>query len=324
VSAGERALRLGPGGEFDRLRAMFARLGAAGRGLGDDCALVRLGARTLALSIDLSLEGVHFRTDWLTFREIGWRATAAALSDLAAEGAQPLGVLVSLGVPRGRSTGDAGRADPGAAIMMGVGAAVRRVGAHVLGGDLVRSTRYLVDVCVLGLVRRPVRRRGARPGDGVWVTGRLGGAGLALAALRAGRRPAPPIRRRFVRPEPRIAAGVWLARRGARAMIDVSDGLAADAGHLAAASGVRVELELERLPCWPGVTPLAAARSGEEYELLVALPRRFRERDARAFRRATGLPITRIGRCAAGRGVRMTHHGRPVTPPAGFDHFPGR
>src|SRR5207249_6497368 len=91
--------------------------------------------------------------------------------------------------------------------------------------SLVRSPRYLVDVCVLGLAARPVRRNGARPGDGLWVTGRLGGAGLALAAFRAGRRLPPPVRRRFVHPEPRIVAGLWLARRGAHAMIDVSDGL---------------------------------------------------------------------------------------------------
>jgi len=323
VSPGGGALRLGPGGEFDRLRAIFASLGAAGRGLGDDCALIRIGTRTLALSIDLSLEGVHFRTDWLSFREIGWRATAAALSDLAAEGATPLGVLVSLGVPGNRQR-RSGNAAPAVQIMSGVGAAARSVGAHVLGGDLVRSARYLVDACVLGVAQRPVRRSGARPGDGLWVTGRLGGAGLALAALRAGRHLAPAVRRRFARPVARIAAGRWLARRGARAMIDISDGLAGDAGHLAAASGVRVELELERLPCWPGVTPLAAARSGEEYELLVAMPRAFGEAGARAFRRATGLPLTRIGACTVGHGVRTADNGRRITPPSGFDHFPGR
>ncbi len=323
MSAGERALRLGPGGEFDRLRAIYASLGAVGRGLGDDCALVRIGSRTIALSIDLSLEGVHFRTEWLSFREIGWRATAAALSDLAAEGAQPLGVLVSVGLPgKGRGRGQ-GRRDPATEIMSGVGAATRSVGASVLGGDLVRSSRYLVDVCVLGLAARPVRRSGAHAGDGLWVTGQLGGAALALAALRAGRRLAAAVRRRFARPAPRIAAGVWLARRGAHAMIDVSDGLAADAGHVAAASGVRIEIELEGMPCWPGVTPRAAVRSGEEYELLVALSPRFGERDARAFRRATGLRLTRIGRCVAGRGIGMTDHGRPTTPPAGFDHFRG-
>ena len=319
-----RSLRLGAGGEFDRLRAIFAALGAAGRDLGDDCALLPVGGRTLAISIDLSLEGVHFRTDWLSFREIGWRATAAALSDLAAEGAEPIGVLVSVGLP-GKSRGKGkGRRDPATEIMTGVGAAARSVGAKVLGGDLVRSGRYLVDVCVLGLAARPVRRSGARPGDGLWVTGRLGGAGLALAGLRAGVRLAPALRRRFARPTPRIAAGRWLARRGGRAMIDISDGLAGDAGHLAAASGVGIEIELERIPRWPGVTPLAAARSGEEYELLVALPRSFGAAGARAFRRATGLPLTRIGRCASGRGLRLTDDGRSMVPPRGFDHFPVR
>jgi len=319
-----RSLRLGAGGEFDRLRAIFAALGAAGRDLGDDCALLPVGGRTLAISIDLSLEGVHFRTDWLSFREIGWRATAAALSDLAAEGAEPIGVLVSVGLP-GKSRGKGkGRRDPATEIMTGVGAAARSVGAKVLGGDLVRSGRYLVDVCVLGLAARPVRRSGARPGDGLWVTGRLGGAGLALAGLRAGVRLAPALRRRFARPTPRIAAGRWLARRGGRAMIDISDGLAGDAGHLAAASGVGIEIELERIPRWPGVTPLAAARSGEEYELLVALPRSFGAAGARAFRRATGLPLTRIGRCASGRGLRLTDDGRSIVAPRGFDHFPVR
>jgi thiamine-monophosphate kinase len=318
-----RSLRLGSGGEFDRLRAIFATLGAAGRDLGDDCALLPVGGRTLAISIDLSLQAVHFRTDWLSFGEIGWRATAAALSDLAADGATPLGVLVSLGVPGNRQRRP-GNASPAVQIMSGVGSAARSVGAKVLGGDLVRSPRYLVDVCVLGVVQRPVRRSGARLGDGLWVTGRLGGAGLALAALRAGRRLAPTVRRRFARPVPRIAAGRWLARRGARAMIDISDGLAGDAGHLAAASGVGIAIELERVPCWPGVTPRAAAASGEEYELLVALPRSFGTAGARAFRRATGLPLTRIGACTAGRGLRITHDGRPITPPRGFDHFRAR
>src|SRR5207247_206970 len=128
-------------------------------------------------------EGVHFRTDWLALREIGWRATAAALSDLAAEGATPLGVLVSLGVP-GNGQRATGNASPAVQIMAGVSAAARSVGASVLGGDLVRAPRYLVDVCVLGIAERPVRRSGARPGDGVWGAGRLGGAGLRLARRR--------------------------------------------------------------------------------------------------------------------------------------------
>src|SRR5205814_3247320 len=171
VSTRGGALRLGTGGEFDRLRAIFASLGAAGRGLGDDCGLLRIGARTLALSIDLSLEGVHFRTDWLSFREIGWRATAAALSDLAAEGATPLGVLVSVGLPgKGRGRGK-GRRDPAAEIMTGLGAPARSVAATLLGAALVRTPRYLVDVCGLRLAARPERRRGAHAAHGLWATG---------------------------------------------------------------------------------------------------------------------------------------------------------
>jgi len=317
-------LRLGGGGEFDRLRRIFARLGRTGRDLGDDCALVRVGRAWLAVSIDLSLEGVHFRTDWLSFADIGRLSAAAALSDLAAEAAAPIGVLVSLGVPgkgRGRGKGEGDRA---AEIMAGVAAAARSVGASVLGGDLVRSDRYIVDVCVLGWTTHPVRRDGARPGDGLWVTGALGGAQAALRSLTRGQRPGPALFRRFAHPEPRIAAGRRLADLGARAMIDISDGLAADAAHLAAASGVRVEIALEQVPCFRGVDRHRAAASGEEFELLAALPSRFRERDAQTFRRATGVPLTRIGRCARGSGVRVTDSGRSIAPPAGYNHFPAR
>jgi thiamine-monophosphate kinase len=306
-------MKLGPGAEFDRLRAIFRALGSgAGDDLGDDCALVPLGPTTLAVSIDCSLEGVHFRTDWLTFEEIGWRSAAAALSDLAAEGAEPIGVLVSLGMP-GNGKWETGNVDPGAEIMAGVSAAAQSVGANVLGGDLVRSDKYLVDVCVLGKAERPVRRAGARAGDGIWVTGRLGGAGLALAGFRTGPRPGGALGRRYTHPEPRIAAGRWLAAHGATAMIDISDGLAADARHLAAASGVGLEMRLERLPCWDGVLPLAAAASGEEFELLVTLPDGF---DA-----ASDFPLTRIGVCFRGEGVRLLEGNTPVALPAGYDHF---
>ena len=292
-------------GEFDRLREIFARLGPRAGELGDDCALVPLGGTTLALSIDCSVEGVHFRTDWLTFEEIGWRSAAAALSDLAAEGAEPVGVLVSLGMPGGASHG--------AELMDGVADAAQTVGAKVLGGDLVRSEQYLVDVCVLGTAARPVRRAGAQQGDGVWVTGRLGGAALALAGFRAGRRPGGALGRRYSHPEPRVAAGRWLAAQGATAMIDISDGLAADAGHVATASGVALEIALERLPCWEGVAPLAAAASGEEFELLVTLPATF---NAKAE-----FELTRIGECVRGGGVRLLEGNTPVALPAGYDHF---
>jgi thiamine-monophosphate kinase len=294
-------------GEFDQLRDIFARLGSRARDLGDDCALIPVGGTTLAVSIDCSLEGIHFRTDWLTFEEIGWRSTAAALSDLAADGASAVGAFVSLGLPGG------GSGEQGAEIMSGVGAAAESVGAKVLGGDLVRSEQYLVDVCVLGTAERPVRRAGAQAGDGVWVTGRLGGAALALAGYRSPTRPGGPLGRRYSHPEPRIAAGQWLAAHGATAMIDISDGLAADAGHLAGASGVGLELALERLPCWDGVAPLAAAASGEEFELLVTLPASFSARPE--------FDLTRIGECVRGRGVRLLEGNTPVALPAGYDHF---
>src|SRR5581483_11238862 len=204
----------------------------------------------------------------------------------------------------------------------GAAHAAASVGARVLGGDLVRSPRYLIDVCVLGTTRRPVRRKGARARDSLWVTGQLGGSGRALDAFKNGRPPAGELRERFAHPEARIAAGQWLARHGARAMIDISDGLVADAGHVAAASSVAIDLELENIPCWPGVPPLDAAASGEEYELLVALPSTFPPRARRDFSRVHALPLTRIGRCRTGVGVRLLDQGRAVEhPPRGFSHF---
>ena len=323
-------LPLGPGGEFDRIRAIAKGLGAAAGDLGDDCALIQLGDTILAVSIDASVEDVHFRTAWLSFPEIGWRAAAAALSDLAADGAQPLGVLVSLGLPASGKR-ERGNADPAVEIMKGVGDAAQSVGAKVLGGDLVRADKYCLDVCVLGTAERPVRRAGARVGDGVWVTGTLGGVKQALRQLMAEHRPDPDLMQRFARPVPRIAAGRWLAANGATAMIDISDGLAGDAGHLAAASGVGIEIALERVPSWLGVEPLLAAASGEEYELLVTLPPAFGEAQARRFLQTHDLPLTRVGACVAGQGgggggggggVRFTDRGATVAVPSGYDHFP--
>lgn len=319
-------MNLGPGKEFDRIRAIFDRISELipeGEGLGDDCALVPLGTTTLAVSMDASLEGVHFRTDWLDFKEIGFRAAGAALSDLAADGATPFGLLVSLGVPpRNGKNG----LDPAVEIMAGVASMANNLGAQVLGGDLTRSDRYSVDVCVLGTVERPVRRRGAREGDALWVTGYLGGAALALEGFRAGKRMADQLRNRYACPEPRIQAGRWLASQGATAMIDISDGLAADAQHLSAASQVGLEINLEQIPCWEGVEALAAVASGEEFELLLTMPPAFTDASASSFRAETGVHLTRIGRClrsSGGRrgGVRLLEHSKPVALPAGYDHF---
>ena len=319
-------MNLGPGKEFDRIRGILTQIEEiAGdtADLGDDCALIPLGSTTLAISIDNSLESVHFRTDWLDFKEIGFRAAGSALSDLAAEGATPLGVLVSLGVPA--TQGKSGH-DPAAEIMAGVATMVNNLHAKVLGGDLTQSDKYIVDVCVIGTAERPVRRSGAREGDALWVTGYLGGAALALQRFRDGKRMPDALRNRYACPEPRIAAGQWLASHGASAMIDISDGLGSDAQHLAAASEVGIEINLEAIPCWEDVDAMAAVASGEEFELLCTMPPTFGDTSASSFRAHTGLQLSRIGTClrgAGGRrgGVRLLDRTQPVPLPAGYDHF---
>lgn len=317
-----RSLALGPGPEFDRIREIARVLGPQASGLGDDCALVREGEEFLALSTDVSVEGVHFRTEWIGFAEIGWRAAAGALSDLAAEGAEPIGLLGAVTLPRG------GAEKPLYELMSGVGAAAKAVGAVVLGGDLSSGPAWSVAVSVIGRTRAPVTRGGAEPGDCLWVTGTLGGARAALEAWRRGETPAPGARARFAHPEPRIAAGRWLARHGAHAMLDLSDGLGGDARHLAAASDVALDIDLATLPLSPDgeieaqrrglPAPEFAAGAGEDYELLVAMPPRFDA--AEAFTHECGVALTRIGTVARGRGVRFRLGGRELEI-QGFDHF---
>ncbi len=315
---------LGPGPEFDRIRQLVQRLGPAAADIGDDCAILPEGPGRTVVSVDLSVEGVHFRRDWLTLEEIGWRATAGALSDLAAEGASPVGVLASVGVPPGTPDGDV------AALMAGVGRAAAAAGGKVLGGDLSGSAAWLIDVTVIGRAERPITRAGARPGDDLWVTGSLGAARAALEEWRRGGIPSEAARRAFAHPEPRIRAGLALAQRGARAMIDLSDGLGGDAGHLAAASGVGLEIELDTLPVSPAVPDAAgragidpahfAALGGEDYELLVAMPSALSPTDVQTLVHEAGVALTRIGRVGEGAGARFTLHGREIAL-RGFDHF---
>lgn len=316
---------LGPGAEFDRIRAVARALGDHVAGLGDDCALLPPGRGTLAVSTDTSVEGVHFRLDWIRLEDAGWRAVAAALSDLAAEGAVPAGVLVAVVVPA-----DAAEATL-VELMRGAGGASAAAGTRVIGGDLTRAPGgWSVGVTVVGWAERPVGRGGAQPGDGLWVTGALGGARAALASWQRGERPPAAAYEAFARPAPRIAAGRWLAAHGARALIDLSDGLGGDAGHVAAASGSALELELELTPVHPAAIDEAArlgvlvqqfaAEGGEDYELLAALPGEFGEPEVRRFERETGLPLTRIGRVTHGSGVRARLAGRPISL-GGYDHF---
>lgn len=306
-------LPLGPGGEFDAIRALVARWGASAKGIGDDGALLHLPAgRTLVASTDTSLEHVHFEAEWLTPEEIGWRATMAALSDLAAMAAEPLGVLVALGVPE--------RWRPALGeLAQGIEHACVFAGAAIVGGDTTRAAELTVGITVLGSTVHPLRRRGARVGDAIYVTGTFGGPLHALRAFEAGEEPPPVERERFARPVARIREAIWLASHGARAGLDVSDGLAQDLGHLAAASGVAIELEVARVPRLSGVSAEHAVASGEEYELVVAAAPGM---DTEAFQLRFGLALTEVGRVVEGSpGVRPLLDGRPVEPDRGHDHF---
>lgn len=315
---------MGPGPEFDRIRRIARTLGERARGLGDDCALLPDGDRTLAISTDLSVEGIHFRLDWIEPAEAGWRAAAAALSDLAAVGAEPVGVLSAITVPAGAAE------ETLTAIADGIGAAAAAAGGLVIGGDLSAGPSWSLAITVVGRAELPVTRSGARPGDGIWVTGALGGARAALEAWRRGDAPETDARRAFAHPEPRIPAGRWLAAHGARAMLDLSDGLAGDASHLAAASGVKIELALEAVPVAAATIAEAkrldvsvqqfAAEGGEDYELLVALPAEFDASRVREFERACRIGLTRVGSVKRGSGVRAELAGRPLAL-RGYDHF---
>jgi thiamine-monophosphate kinase len=311
---------LGPGREFDRIRAIALGLGPTAAALGDDAAVLPLPSGDfLVLSVDSTVEDTHFRQQWLTAHEIGWRATAAALSDLAAEGATAIGVLAALTVSIRATDSDV------TAIMRGVGDCVEKAGGKVLGGDLTSGSKLSLTITVIGRAARPVTRSGARSGDELWVSGSLGGARAALAAFSAGREPARAAREAFVRPPLRIETGIELARLGATAMLDVSDGLGGDARHLAAASGVGLDIDLALLPVGPGVREIAgdvpaavfAARGGEDYELLAALPP---GTDVAGAAARLGVPLTRIGSVVAGTGVRFHLAGSEVDL-HGYDHF---
>jgi thiamine-monophosphate kinase len=324
-------VHLAPGPEFDLIRRFLAGQGGGERadvrvGPGDDCAVV--AGNGIALSTDMSVEGVHFRRGWLAPEEIGWRAAAAALSDLAAVAARPIGILVSVAAP----PADAG--DYTAAVMAGCREAAEAIGAVLLGGDLTRSPGPLVvDVTVVGEAPNPVLRSGARPGHEVWVTGQLGGAAACVEALLRGEPPPPGARERFARPVPRVAEAQWLRERGIpTAMVDLSDGLAGDAAHIAAASGVAVLLVPELVPVHPAARQRSRRRSlqralggGEDYELCFTAPVGTVIPYVDAFERLFRVPLSCVGRLGGGDGVWFVDsegHRRP-TGIAAWQHFGG-
>jgi thiamine-monophosphate kinase len=304
--------RLSDLGEFAliaRIERALRRARAAGGpgvalGIGDDAALLRVRAgEQVAVSTDALVESVHFRWDAEPAASIGRRALAAALSDLAAMGARPLGVVVALAAPPGLALA---RVD---GLVRGMAALARRCGAPLVGGNVTRARDTALALTALGAVPRgrALRRDAARPGDRLFVTGTLGGAALAVArAARTGRR-------RGAAPEPRLAAGRALAAlRGAGACIDVSDGLLADLGHVLAASRVGATLDPARVPRPPGFARACAAlgldperlalTGGEDYELCFTLRRG--GPDAAALGRRLGVRVTEIGRIEARRGLR--------------------
>jgi thiamine-monophosphate kinase len=312
--------------EHERIRMLAELFGTSAPGfdltLGDDCAVLadaHAGER-IVWSVDAAVEGVHFRRDLMSLEDVGYRATMAALSDLAAMGARPLGVVGSLILPPQLDD------DELLAISRGQQAAAAGASTAIVGGNLARGGSISITTSVLGAASRPILRSGARAGDALFVAGDLGwsAAGLHLAGV-ASQAEDSDVQRAlsaFRRPRARLAEGVEAASAGATALIDVSDGLAADASHLALASDVTLVLEhallrtltSANLGQLTGRDPLdLVLHGGEDYALLATAPP-----DAR-------LPsFTRIGLCVP-RGehsvvLEADGQRRPISA-AGFDHF---
>jgi thiamine-monophosphate kinase len=269
--------RLSESGEL----ALLAELERRGLIVGVEHDAALLGA-DLVVTQDALVEGVHFRLDWIGWRELGFRAAAVNLSDLAASGAVPEALLVTLALPQTTET----------AAVIELYEGIAEAGVRVVGGDTTAAEAVLISVTALGRSERVPGRAGAVPGDVLVVTGPLGGAG---AAFRAGS---------YVRPPLRLAEGQALARH-AHALLDVSDGLAVDAGHIAQRSGVRIEIELDAVPLAPDAT-VADLGFGEDFELLAAVSD------------GGGLPV--IGSVRPGEGVGLFRDGEPYEL-SGWEHF---
>ena len=299
-------------------------------GIGDDAAVWQPSRNNRSVvTTDALIEGVHFRRDAMTAQQIGHRALAANLSDIAAMGARPVLATIALGFPP--------QTDPAwlLALYDGIAALAQRTRCAIAGGDLTRAPAIALAITVIGEVRASnlKTRAGARPGDVIAVTGPLGGsrAGLMLAVERPELAADPAYAgalAAFRTPEPRLAEGRWLAAsRSVRAMMDLSDGLSTDLGRLCTASGagaiveaIPVDSAARRLAETTGDDPQRwALDGGEDYELLVTVERRAFGYLARRFRARFGRELLRVGRIEADAGVRRTDG--TVVQPSGWDHL---
>lgn len=307
-------------GEFGLINALSAWLPPSPRtlvGIGDDAAVLAAPDGRVVATTDFLLEGRHFRRDWSSATDVGHKAAARSLADLAAMGAEPSALLVALAAPADLPVSWARELAQGLAAEC---ARASRAGASVIGGDTARADSVILAVTGLGDLagRNPVRRSGAEPGDLVAAAGPLGPAAAGLALLSAGLTQDPLVAA-HLRPTPPYDAGPEAADLGATAMIDISDGLLADLGHVAAASGVRIDLVLDALR--PGDPLLTAARAVGSEALRWVLSGGEDHSLAATFPPGTRLPPRWrvIGAVRPGHGVVVD--GRPWTEAPGWDHF---